>query len=465
MAMIDHEGITDRSLEIIEANDMGGFSVPNAQIFGRSQFLWDSCLVAEAMAYYDPERAAQEIRSLLQGQQPNGMVPNEVSRNSSAAQRRLFGTEVSGDGLVTSGITQPPLIARTVVGIGKHMGVDDRQKFYQEVFPKLVRYHEWLLTDRVVDSTGLIALIHPYESGMDNIPTWRIPMHEYWLNGRGINSRLQYPAMARVTGAYRLLLADLRHVPIEQRSDNEDVLSSFLHTRVLKRHRYDMEELWQRTDIPVQQDVGFNAVFADANEALFEIQEEINQDTYCVPEGLVSKIGKQRDSLHTVLWQADLGGFSGYTNRDPRTGNLISVNTAAGLLPLLTEPNEKRRNFLLERLYDQEQFWTGMPIPSVAIDDEQHNETAYWRGVSWPFVRFIMEKALTKIGDDIGAQELRRITLLRPSEPVKSEYDHPITGEPLGIFGFGPSAAQDAVFSQRYRSAMRHARHRCTSHK
>lgn len=447
-----HEEIIERSLEVLALNDKGEYSVPNYQIFGRSQFAWDSCIVAMAHAYHDTDRAKKEIYSLFRGQHNSGMIPNETIESSTIGQRIIFGTERSSNGITTSGITQPPLIAQAVLDIGNHISDEaERVHFFKRTFGPLKNYHAWLLRERVVDDTGLVTLLHPYESGMDNTPPWRNMLHEHWLEDNPIGQQAGQVALKKIIGGYRRLFADTRYVPEHERADNDDVLSGFLQTRAIARHQYDMRRIWAKTDIPLQQDVGFNAVFAEANQSLLLISAAIDDPEYSVEEDLLTKMNKLNRSIESELWYEDLydSSATGFYNRDARTGELTDVNTVAGLLPLVTDLADARRDFLVDRLFDPDQFWTSTPIPSVAINDPEFHETAYWRGVSWPFPRVILERALTKHGLDAEASELRQRTLRRESEPHKSEYDHPFTGEAMGTIHFAPTAGQDIIFAHK----------------
>ena len=40
------------------------------------------------------------------------------------------------------------------------------------IYPRLVKWHAWWARARDPEGTGLVALLHPWESGMDNSPVW-----------------------------------------------------------------------------------------------------------------------------------------------------------------------------------------------------------------------------------------------------------------------------------------------------
>ena len=41
-----------------------------------------------------------------------------------------------------------------------------------DLYPRLVAWHRWLHTARDPDGTGLVTIVHPWESGFDNSPRW-----------------------------------------------------------------------------------------------------------------------------------------------------------------------------------------------------------------------------------------------------------------------------------------------------
>jgi len=44
--------------------------------------------------------------------------------------------------------------------------------FVEEIYPKLLSWHEYLLTHRDPVGSGLVTIYHPWEGGADNSPRW-----------------------------------------------------------------------------------------------------------------------------------------------------------------------------------------------------------------------------------------------------------------------------------------------------
>jgi hypothetical protein len=69
--------LRQQAIEILRANDRGGYIVPTATGLYPAQWNWDSCLVALGLAQFDEPRAVVEIETLFGGQWPDGMVPGD----------------------------------------------------------------------------------------------------------------------------------------------------------------------------------------------------------------------------------------------------------------------------------------------------------------------------------------------------------------------------------------------------
>ncbi|KKW20105.1 MAG: hypothetical protein UY63_C0001G0010 [Parcubacteria group bacterium GW2011_GWA2_51_10] len=131
------------------------------------QWLWDSCFHAIILAQYDVESAKAEIRSLLSKQFSSGLVPHIIYWAPGILH--LFRWGVEG----TSSITQPPMIAYAAWEI--HRRSEDTP-FLASIFPALIAYYDFLLSERDPNSHHLASIISPDESGEDNSPRFDVPL-------------------------------------------------------------------------------------------------------------------------------------------------------------------------------------------------------------------------------------------------------------------------------------------------
>ena len=88
--------LAQQAIEILRANDRGGYTVPTAAGLYPAQWNWDSCLVALGLAQFDEPRAVVEIETLFGGQWPDGMVPGDPVAAGRAVFRRSSSSMRSG---------------------------------------------------------------------------------------------------------------------------------------------------------------------------------------------------------------------------------------------------------------------------------------------------------------------------------------------------------------------------------
>src|SRR5215472_19079800 len=169
---------------VLDDNWSGTSTVPSPGLYPH-QWSWDSAFVAIGRSWYDQERAQSELETLFGAQWANGMVPHIVF-NPSVPRGDYFpgpdfwqADRASGlpEGIATSGITQPPLHAAAALEVYRHAA--DRPQahtFLERLYPRLVAQHAYLQRWRDPDQTGLAALVHPWESGLDNSPAWDHPL-------------------------------------------------------------------------------------------------------------------------------------------------------------------------------------------------------------------------------------------------------------------------------------------------
>ena len=179
-AILDH--LKSQALGVLQTNDLGCSTKPAPELYPH-QWNWDSAFIAMGLAHHDPARAQMEIRSLLAGQWRNGMIPHIIFNrkvNSYFPGPEWWDValcEAASLNPLTSGITQPPLLAWAASQIYKHSPNKSRvQQFLGSIYDQLVESFRFFRENRVVDDTGLVCIIHPWESGLDNAPNWDLAL-------------------------------------------------------------------------------------------------------------------------------------------------------------------------------------------------------------------------------------------------------------------------------------------------
>jgi len=399
---------------VLEQNDAGRFFTPGPRLYP-FQWNWDSALIAIGLARVDPARGREEVRSLLCGQWADGMVPHIVFHADDPAYApgpELWGSSActGAPAVPTSGITQPPVLATAVRALHE---ADPDGVFLDEVVPALESWHRWLHRVRGVDGSGLVAILHPWESA-DNSPRFdrrlaRIPAAELQAVER--SDRLHADAAERPTDLdyrrYLVLVDRLR----------------------LAGYRPALGEA-----LFVDVDLAFNAILAVAEDDLAWLWARVGGNGE-----RARRAGERVRAALAVRWDAAAGVYV-ESERTP-------TETVADLFPLYAGVPDRRQ---ARRMFDAAlwapQHYGPSPEAPWAVTSASKSSPAfdprrYWRGPVWINVNWFLVKGLRRAGLVGEADALRRLTLRLVDRSGFAEYYEPSTGEPLGSDGFSWSAA------------------------
>src|SRR5580765_4529495 len=167
------EQLLERAVALLTANTRTAtldgrrftFGVPSGGRY-RFQWFWDSCFHAIVWARIDPERAAEELRSLLAWQCDDGFLPHVIFWDRSLVPRFSWQWLESRSWGVprTTAMIQPPVLAQAVEAVGDPLAA--------EALPAVERYYRFLARERDPDGDGLISIIAQFESGLDFSPAY-----------------------------------------------------------------------------------------------------------------------------------------------------------------------------------------------------------------------------------------------------------------------------------------------------
>lgn len=431
-SMQDKPSLNDRMVEVLSLNNLGSHTSP-AKPYPH-QWLWDSAFVAIGLRHIDPERAAEEIASLIRGQWANGMIPNMIF-NSSSVYRidreawRSWLSPFAPDSVATSGITQPPMIADAVIKVGEKLPKAHRTEFYRFMFEPLVEYHEWMYAERDPHNEGLTLQIHPYEVGLDNTPPWVHQLYEH--------SRPWWIALIEKLHLQKLvnfLRRDTRKINPGQRISSLEALLLWDVVRRLRRKRYDIDKILHRSDFCTQ-DITFNSIMVRNNTQLKLIAKEIRRK---LPDELLEKIKHSEEALEK-LYDESTGQ---YYSRDFITHKLIKEPSIGTFMPLYAGTISKERaKQLVELMKDHKKYWLHHPIPSVPLDSPFFDSDRYWQGPSWVNTNWLIIDGLKRYGFKQEADEIKNRTIAMVDKHGAYEYFDPIDGRGLGAEDFAWTAA------------------------
>lgn len=443
--MINYEQIRAGAVATLEQNRLpNGVICPQIDHFG-SSFKWDAGTIALGLATYDALDAADQLDAHMIGAHPDGLISNEVVFGQlNFAQKKILRFHQFSEAGGTSNITQPPNLAHGVRVVAESLPEQQQLAYLQQMFPPLAKEAEWLLKARTDSQDGLITLVHPYESGMDNSPIWDEPMARAWdSGGLSIRQALFHKYGPKIVERFRKQGGDLQYADLDVRSQNGEIANSLLQSWELLKYDHDLALIKERGRSALVKDIGFNAIAAFAFEDLAWIESAIDNPRYTLGSELNEAIQRQKEALWSDLWDESERAYFG---KDARTGEPIKKLTVGSLLPLLIEQATERTDRILQQITDPELFWTESPITSVATNQPEFNPQQYWRGGAWSLTRVFVFEALLRQGHYAVADDLATKALSQPHLLQFGEYNNAITGEALGMMPFSPAAAEALVY-------------------
>ena len=333
------------------------------------------------------------------------------------------------EGINTSGITQPPMLAEAVVRVGEKMKASERRTWYKHMYQPLVEYHQWLYTERDPHKEGLVLQIHPWETGLDNTPPWMSSIREHdmpiWI---------KTVDKLNLTPLLNIFRRDTKFIPAEQRMSTVDALSLYSAQRRLRRKGYDSARIISRAHFVIE-DVTYNSIFIRANQHLTAIAKYIRRD---LPQDLQERMKKTETALE-ALWDPY---SSQYYSREFTSHQLIKIPTIGTFIPLYAGTISKERASQIVKLLENEQrFGATYPVPTVPLDNEWFSPQRYWQGPTWVNANWLIIDGLKRYGYTEHAAALTDATLDMVRLSGFYEYFSPLDGAPSGASNFSWTAA------------------------
>lgn len=355
------------------------------------------------MSSYGVTRALAELHSIFACQWPNGMLPQirfaplpDGSRpyRPDAADWDVPAELVGNSPMLTSGITQPPVVGMCVRDIYSLLDPDDREKHHASFLAMAVslgRFHDWLLRERDPLGESLAACIHPWETGMDNTPAFEAPIEATRGYVEQNAHRLDLARFAR---------ADKDYVAAEQRPTGRDYRAYFGLVAFYRLNKYIGAAVVEASPFLVQ-DVLFNTVLSVSLEATADLLRDLagcantgseqNQHLLQLAERSRSRAGAVAAAIREKLWDAEDGCFYG---RDLRADTLLRVPTVAQFMPLLGCVASDAQASVLEARLTGDEFASRFPVPSTGQSSPHFDAVRYWSGPSWPVTNWLIWRGL-----------------------------------------------------------------------
>lgn len=369
-----------------------GFTCPSTPRY-RHQWHWDSCFHAIAWCRYDVARAREELRTVLRGGRGDGFIPHTVFWHSHPRWRRapLYATQrVHGSRHTTT--IGPPLLPWAWEQVAA--ASVDEPGFATEALHALEAHLDWLARERDVDDDGLITIILPDESGIDDSPKYD-PVFGPYAHYK--------PGYFRLVARYGRL-------------------GWSAHEIAAAGHDTHVEDVW------------VNVAYALSLRAMARLAGD---DAY------VRRAARVEAALLERCLDPATGLFLDLAGRGERP---VAVSTWSALTPLLLSalPEDVRRRLVEEHLLDLRRYRAPTGIPSVAMDEPTFNPRfdmwRTWRGPSWMNVAWLLVGPMRELGYDDEADRIATSLATAVRHFGLREYYDPLLGRGLAARGFSMSA-------------------------
>ncbi|MDQ8202358.1 trehalase family glycosidase [Pelagicoccus sp. SDUM812003] len=407
--------LDQRAISILRENEWGDYTLPTKGLYPY-QWNWDSMFVALGFSEIDLDRAWTEVESLFQGQWKNGMAAHIVFRRDSPSY--FPGPKIWGGTheVPTSGCSQPPVAATIVRDLYEKDPVQGKKRLL-DLFPRLMRWHRWFHTMRVISGGAAIAVTHPWESGRDNSPDWDEALDDVDPSG--------------VTPYTR---KDLGHVDAAMRPTNAQ------YDRYIKLVEYGRNCGWDHAQITRE------GPFAVADPGITFILMRADRDLqalarYLEKESAVHEIDTwlYRDKIAAdYLWNDDIDAYAARNMRNGQHSDGVSSVSFLSYYAGITKP---KRDAKLQRTLNRILSIAPYSLPSFDPEHPKFDSKRYWRGPTWAIINYLVARGLSEYGFEEKANRIRLDTRRVIQKSGFYEYFDPITGEGSGGNNFTWTAA------------------------
>lgn len=375
---------------VLSKNWQGGFTIPSARLYP-FQWNWDSGFIALGNSYDNQERALVEMETLFSGQWSNGFLPHILFHNAekytsyfpSAGYWNSQLSQYAPKDLKTSGITQPPVHGFVLLELYEK-GLD--QERIKALVEKTIEYHKYLYEYKEYKNTGLVAVWHNWESGMDNSVWWDKTLStidESWLNNIELHRK------------------DIHEVEESESTRPKDLdYKRYLYLiELLKEYKYDhiSEEYPFQILDPV-----FNSILHKSNACLIELGEKLDIDISYIK----GKHELLENNFDDYLWNLEQGLYFPF---DIVSGKQIEVKCSGSFVPLFAGiPDKQKIVYLVEVIEEDGEI---VPIPSCFPEENGFEKKNYWRGPVWVNINWMVWKGLKQYGLVKHADKLKKQTI------------------------------------------------------
>ena len=412
--------------KVLMGNKKNGYTLPTNNKLYPAQWNWDSGFISLGYSYFDIKLALEEIKTLLKGQWKDGMVPHILFHDLNTNYYPNHSVWACGNKIPSSGITQPPILSIILKKILDKNKISKKQKLeVKKIIKKIKKFHEWLIKFRDPNNTGLVSILHPWESGYDNSPLWDAPM-----------SRIKIPKNLKYKRGDNKVI-NPEHRPLDSDYDRYVTIKNHL-----RKNNYNPKKLYYKSKFNVA-DVGFNSIFLRANKDLINLLKNYNLKFTELEKYLIkseNKLVKLFDKKKNI-----------FINLDLKNNKKIKIPSITNYFILFSDLKDKKINKKiiknLKKYNSKEKYF----FSSVKPNHDKFEEKRYWRGPVWVNCNWIIYQGL-KNKDIKFANKVKRNTINLIRESGLNEYFSCKNGKAFGATNFSWTAALilDLILEKKY---------------
>lgn len=416
---------------IMRKNDRGRYTVPTHGLYP-FQWNWDSCLSSLGFSHFDMDRAFVELETLFASQWNDGMVPHIIFHEPDEGYFPNTDVWQTNQPVPTSGITQPPVAGFALCELYKRC--TNKALFADRARALLVnvhKWHQWFANYRA-DASGLVAIVHPWESGRDNSVDWdrafeRVPTE----------------------GVKPFVRRDTSHANPDHRPTDEQY----------KRYIWLVEKFrsldWDNREIAIQSpfqivDPGFNAILIRSCFAAAELAGELGESE--IQSASMTMASAMLSSME-LLWSEEFGQYLCF---DRVSNEPVNSPSIGGLLAVFA-PVPQARIHRVAQTIETIGKTTRYLVASHPSTEAEFDELRYWRGPVWLIVNYMIAQGLRAGGEDKIIHRIVTDSIDLIETSGFAEYYGPITGTPCGGDTFTWTAAMVIEFFNQFDSDLSQA--------
>ncbi|WIV11640.1 trehalase family glycosidase [Proteiniborus sp. MB09-C3] len=367
---------------------------------------WDSWKQAVAVTSFAPELAKDNIRAIFDYQRDDGMVIDAIFYNKNeynypGEKGRNWNERNS----------KPPLAAWAVWEVYESSG---DKSFLEEMYPKLVNYHNWWYIARDNDKNGIA---------------------EYGGSVDALNNTEE---------------EIIRAAAWESGMDNAVRFDMDYGVRVLENINEDGELIGYSIN---QESVDLNSYLYAEKRYLERIAEVLNKASDA------NKYKKEAEYVKNFIQRNMFDEETGFfydVDIDTKKPLVNRGKGIEGAIPLWAEAASKKQAEMVKNiLVDETKFNTKVPFPTASKDNERYEPERYWRGPVWLDQAYFAVKGLKNNGYEDEAKELAKKIVeniqggMVDGEVIRENYN-PENGEGLHCTNFSWSAGMLLLLCMEY---------------